>query len=258
MTTKIPFLSSFFSKLSQRQALTDRKRGKVGKYIPVITFRVADGCNLKCKMCHYSREHRKGSKTVLMEMGLYKNVIDQCEGRLGKVTFSGSGEPLLNDRLPEMIAYAKSKGLTTKFGTNATLLNRDMAERLLDAGLDILKISIDGATPETYETIRRGASFHKVKENIEYLASIRSRGNLQKVHIHSVITKDNHKEIDDIPNVFKGLGDIFDASHPCTFGVMESMDDYATVPMHPKKCRQLLKTNDHSSRWAGNHLLRRQ
>ena len=50
-----------------------------------------------------------------------------------------------------------SRGIRVGFNTNATLLTRARAERLVVAGLDWLCISLDGATAATYESIRDGA-----------------------------------------------------------------------------------------------------
>ena len=50
--------------------------------------------------------------------------------------------------------------------TNATLLEENMNRKLIERGLTRIRIGFDGATADTYEKIRIGANFHKVKDNI--------------------------------------------------------------------------------------------
>jgi radical SAM protein with 4Fe4S-binding SPASM domain len=93
------------------------------------------------------------------------------------LTLQGLGEPLLAPGLLDMVRIAKRRGITVGFNTNATLLTRARAGALVDAGLDWICISLDGATPETYEGIRDGARFERVAANIRGLIAVkRERG----------------------------------------------------------------------------------
>ena len=57
------------------------------------------------------------------------------------------GEPLLNPNLPEIIDYAKKKGvLETIINTNATKLDSKMSKKLIESGLDLMIFSFDGGT----------------------------------------------------------------------------------------------------------------
>ena len=52
------------------------------------------------------------------------------------------------------------------FTTNATLLNDTISKKIIDSGVDVVFFSVDGASKETFEKIRVGANFERVKENI--------------------------------------------------------------------------------------------
>jgi len=207
-----------------------------------ITFRATDGCNLRCKTCHFSLDYRKGQKTLLMDPQLVKDVVDTTKGFVQLCGFSGSGEPLINPRIHEMVQYCTDAGIRTKVGTNVMLLTEDMSERLLKAGLSILKVSIDGATAKTYETIRVGGSFEKLKRNLEFFHSLREKmGAKTRIHVNSVITNDNQHEIDDVKKVFGHIGDKFAAKFPSTFGIMGNLCEYSPSEMTVKRCNQLVK-----------------
>jgi radical SAM protein with 4Fe4S-binding SPASM domain len=69
------------------------------------------------------------------------------------VLFSG-GEPLLRDDLFELLAEAKRLGLRTVISSNGTLIDSKTADKLSDAGVSYVGISIDGAE-EFHDTFRQ-------------------------------------------------------------------------------------------------------
>lgn len=82
------------------------------------------------------------------------------------IFFGALGEPLAHPNISEMVARAKSMDSYVEMITNGTLLTRDLSQRLIEAGLDKLWISLDGATSESYEDVRLGAELPKVLNNI--------------------------------------------------------------------------------------------
>lgn len=82
------------------------------------------------------------------------------------------GEPLIHENLFEMIELAKSSECLVGLTTNGMHLNRSNCRRMVDSGLDIIGVSIDGATKQTYESIRVGSTFEKLIDNIETLTSV--------------------------------------------------------------------------------------
>lgn len=86
----------------------------------------------------------------------------------GTIAFMGLGEPLLHPRFPDMVRAAKERGLRTEVTTNALLLDDTMAAALLEAGLDQLVVSIDGASAEAFGRVR-GVSLSRVVENVSRL-----------------------------------------------------------------------------------------
>jgi MoaA/NifB/PqqE/SkfB family radical SAM enzyme len=78
----------------------------------------------------------------------------------------GIGEPLLNQELPSMIQLLKERGVYVLFNTNAILLTRRRQESLIASGLDELRVSIDGSTPETYLRVRGVPAFDRVVEHV--------------------------------------------------------------------------------------------
>ncbi len=99
------------------------------------------------------------------------------------VFFGGLGEPLFHPRTIEMVARIKQLGATVELITNGTLLTEKRSRQLIEAGLDILWVSIDGATPESYTDVRLGAALPKVLKNITRLRQMRPGGHQPRPQI---------------------------------------------------------------------------
>jgi MoaA/NifB/PqqE/SkfB family radical SAM enzyme len=89
------------------------------------------------------------------------------------VFLGGLGEPLFHADILQMVAQAKSLGSTVELITNGTPLTKQMSEGLIEAGLDRLWVSLDGATPESYSDIRLGALFPEVVNNLKLFHNAR-------------------------------------------------------------------------------------
>lgn len=121
-------------------------------------------CNLRCIMCLNKELNRR--QHGYMDLDLYKKIIDECSGKIYDIYLHHRGESLLNPDLFEMIKYAKENRIYTRLHTNGTLLNKEMAEEVIESGLDFLSFSFDGYDKETYESIRIGGRFEMVLGNI--------------------------------------------------------------------------------------------
>jgi MoaA/NifB/PqqE/SkfB family radical SAM enzyme len=130
-----------------------------------LQVEITGACNLACEMCLVRYRPKLGRSKGAMSFATFKGIVDELPA-LERITLQGLGEPLLAPELFRMIEYAASRGVRMGFNTNGTFLTRERAERLVRAGLDWLHVSVDGATAETYERIRHGSSFARVRKNI--------------------------------------------------------------------------------------------
>jgi MoaA/NifB/PqqE/SkfB family radical SAM enzyme len=84
------------------------------------------------------------------------------------VFFGGWGEPLFHPKIVEMVARTKALGSRVELIINGTRLAPDLTQGLIAAGLDVLWVSLDGATPETYADVRLGATLPQILKNLAY------------------------------------------------------------------------------------------
>jgi MoaA/NifB/PqqE/SkfB family radical SAM enzyme len=121
------------------------------------------------------------------------------------IDFTGGGEPLLQPNLPEWIGEAHAAGCETGFLSNGLLLTKEKLQQILDAGVDWICISMDGADAEMYEKIRIGSDFERVCENVANIAKLRT-GKVPKIMINFVLMDLNFHQIEDIVRLASRLG----------------------------------------------------
>ena len=108
-------------------------------------------CNETCDQCPRTHLGREPDRDITFAE--VRRIVDQFPA-LDRVVLHGLGEPLMNSELPQIVAYLHERGAYTLFNTNALLLNEARGRALISAGLDELRISMDGATPATYARVR--------------------------------------------------------------------------------------------------------
>lgn len=142
------------------------ERTKLSEQIPLTTPFVVQvfpiyACCFKCNYCIFNtKKAERGfiSDKVLMDMKLYQKFINdlkQFPNKLKVLRFVGIGEPLLHKDIIEMIHLAKKEEVadTVEIITNGYLLNNEMSDKLIDARLDRLTVSLQGINATKYKEI---------------------------------------------------------------------------------------------------------
>ncbi len=177
--------------LEYRRCWMDNPRSFILRDMPLhLDIESTSYCNLKCTFCDRQILVENGMLGS-MDMALFRHILDQFDekNKLWGVKFSYRGEPLINKNIPEMVRYAKSRGvLDVYFNTNAMLLNENICRSIIKSGLDRISISIDGTDKESYESVRIGANFDTLIANIETLHRIRGelKSSIPKIRIQTV------------------------------------------------------------------------
>jgi MoaA/NifB/PqqE/SkfB family radical SAM enzyme len=157
-------------------------------------------CNLVCRTCMRNAwEEPQG----VMAVETWDRVIESLKvlPSRPKVFFGGFGEPLLLPHIAEMVTQAKSVAGSVELITNGILLTEERSRELIKAGLDMLWVSLDGATPESYADVRLGAALPQVLENIRRIAIMRHETARQpEIGISFVAMRRN---ISDLPKLIR-------------------------------------------------------
>ncbi len=179
-------------------------------------WEVINTCNARCQTCKDWQS--KPDSTILSHSESIELVRQLAKAGLVNLTFTG-GEPLLRKDLFEIISFAKSQGLTTELVTNGLLINERRANKLIEAGLDRICISLDAATACLNDEIRGIKGYYDLAVSaIDNLKAMRANSS-PEIIIKAVVTHRNIKEL--IPlaelTIVKGI-DGFCFNFAQTFG----------------------------------------
>ena len=188
-----------------------------------ITFDTnPDDCNLRCIMCEdhspysstQSDRRAAGLPKRRMDMELIRRVLADSAGNgLKEIIPSTIGEPLLYRHFDEIIDACAEYGVKLNLTTNGTFPIRGArawAERIVPVGSDV-KISWNGATKETQETVMLGSNWDRVVENVRTFTEVRddharAGGNRCRVTFQLTFMEINHVEIPSVVKLAAELG----------------------------------------------------
>lgn len=143
-----------------------------------------------------------------MSFAQFQNLLDEVGDTLILLALWNYGESLLNPEIFKMIRYAKEKRVVVTLSTNATLLDDERSESIIDSGLDYLIVSMDGASKATYEKYRPPAHFETILQNVKRLMDWRQ----QKLTWHPFVDlqliamRENTSEIQEMRRLAVDLG----------------------------------------------------
>jgi len=159
--------------------------------VRVLDAEIFGGCNYKCTFCPQSVGREKEFIRKL-PLPLLEKTMDEClDYGLECVTLHGSGEPTLHPQFPEYVRAVKARGLKCISFTNGYRLTETLSEKLVEAGIDILRISCIGYDSSSYESSMVGGDFDKVRANVLRFAEI-AAGTSSEVHFNHLVI-DNSK-----------------------------------------------------------------
>ncbi|MBI4023338.1 MAG: radical SAM protein [Verrucomicrobia bacterium] len=135
-----------------------------------LVVEITNTCNLACVMCPRQNMKRKARH---MSREMFAEIIRANHPHLEFVSLNGFGEPLLHPNLIECLEVCRKHGVSAGISTNATQLDEEMALSLLACPPNQITIAFDGVTRETYESVRKGARFDAVLENVARFLRLR-------------------------------------------------------------------------------------
>ena len=192
---------------------------------PTVMFvRVSENCNAGCFMCDYAHSH-----------GLYNITMEQFNLLIQKMNQTGSykmirftgGEPLLHPNIVDFVKISRDNGYLTSIITNGFLLP-NLAEKLGNAGLNQVIISVDGSKSEINDTLRglKGGLI-RIKNGVN---QIRKFNPQTIIRANSVVSPQN---------IFD-LNDLYQMLHDLKF------DSWSIIPIRA--------TNNENTKWNVNDL----
>jgi MoaA/NifB/PqqE/SkfB family radical SAM enzyme len=174
---------------SNRKWNVNVQRSRLVDVIPLSTpfaayIDPANVCNFRCKFCptgHPALLRKVNRPAGIMDFDLFKKAIEdfkQFPEKLKVLFLHKDGEPLLNPRITDMLALAKSSNISPVvwLTTNGTLLTEEKSRAIIDSGIDFIRLSVEHVSSEGYREITGGYDdYEGLLRKIEFLFKEKER-----------------------------------------------------------------------------------
>ena len=187
-----------------RAAVPTLARLKMYKAIYKVQIELTMRSIVKPVMCEHTSRRKRSSS---MSIEQFKMVIDSLP-RLVHVDMTGIGETLLYPDFIPAIEYLRSKSIFAAFTTNLSLRLRPGLVDAVLRDVDLVKVSIDAASRETYERIRRGARWELTIGNLRALSRERKgrRADSPRLRVVYTLLRENIRQVRNAVDLFGSMG----------------------------------------------------
>lgn len=183
-----------------RRAMQAMEGGLELEYDParakIHEIEINKNCNLNCSMCNTALSNRPNFN---MGMDLFEHTVRAAREMRpdGLLALHTIGEPLVNPLLPEYFAILRKYGMQIRLSTNSLRLEEKLPIIFEYADvIRMLRFSIDGASQETYEKIRRPGKFSRLIQNMDaFLEEHTKRPCIDRLELDSIVSSDVQHEL---------------------------------------------------------------
>ena len=158
----------------------------------LVAWEITRNCNLNCIHCRAAAT--KGPYSGELDTGACLNLLDQIKAAGDPIVILTGGEPLMREDIFEVASYGTNLGLRMVMAPNGTLITPETAQKMAQAGIKRISISLDGATAQIHDRFRAVEGAFEAAINGAELAKAAGI----EFQINTTITKAN---LDQIPRI---------------------------------------------------------
>ncbi|MDD5552698.1 MAG: radical SAM protein [Candidatus Omnitrophica bacterium] len=158
-----------------------------------INIELTKRCVLNCKMCHAWKISEEKEELTIKELkGLIDSLPDVFDSDIA-ISFGG-GEPFLKEGILDIVSVCAGRGYRTIIPTNAFLIDRAMAKKIVDSGLEIIFISLDSLKEETHDYLRgKKGVYNNLMRAIDHISELKKE--TPRIQISTLITGKNLEDL---------------------------------------------------------------
>jgi radical SAM protein with 4Fe4S-binding SPASM domain len=171
-----------------------------GNKARLVFWEVTKGCNLRCIHCRATATELSSPSDLSTQAAL--GIIDQISAAANPILVLSGGEPLYRSDIFQLARYATDKGLRVALATNGTLVTKDVARMIVDAGVRRVSISLDGADAATHDAFRGIPGAFDAA--VHGLRNLKALG--MSVQINMTIARHNAHQLPDVLQLARNLG----------------------------------------------------
>ena len=173
------------------------------EFPPILVIAVTNLCNMACIHCaHPIIKKDEGYRGTFMKPEVHSKIVEETKpyrDQLWVFRYAADGESLLHPNFIEFVEETKDAGIgPVDLTTNAMTLDDEKMRRLLQAPIDVIDVSLDAFTKETYEQIRIRGKFDVVVANLKRLIELRDElGSPTKIMTSIIQQKEAMGEVEE-------------------------------------------------------------
>lgn len=190
------------------EMINQGKSGSLKLSFPALQINVTNKCNLRCVWCYYREDESFANGNLSLD--IFKKIIDKnrnSSSSFDVINLTSGGEVFMNKDFYEMASYVKDNYPEKRIwiASNATFSPDNEKIKATYKMLGIINVSIDGATKETFEQIRKPAIFEDVIKNLKKITQIAAGA---KIELAMTVSQKNIHEIVDLVRLAHSVGGI--------------------------------------------------
>ena len=184
-----------------------RKFPNLAPFPRYVEIEMTTICNKKCIICEYNYWRAGDQEKRHLTLEEFKHIVKQFP-KLSWVNLTGEGSAFLNPDYLKMLRYLKSKNVPIFLVDHLSDLDEATIKELVEMGIDGIYVSMDGATKETYQSIKVGCSFENVIKNVKQLIKLKKecKSPIPEISFRYVITTKNYQEMPQFIELLSSLG----------------------------------------------------
>ena len=208
---------------------------------------VTNLCNLRCKFCeiHYFYKKAKEQSGKVspnhLDVDILKNSDEWLKYITGIELSGATGEAFVNPNITEVICYLKRLGIRLSATTNGLLIDKKVAQQLVDSKFDSLLFSIHAGDSKTYANLQ-GGDFDRLLSNVESLVNLKRRlkSDYPQIVMNFALNKENAHSVKDLMKWSKDTGvDAFMMNH--YYDSRNALNKDISYYFNVERCNEVLK-----------------
>lgn len=192
----------------ESRSLIDRESERVPLYPPTVTVELTNTCNLKCPLCPTGNRSSKRQQGNI-DFSSFRKIVDEIAPGTTSLGLHSYGEAILHKDFVKIVSYAGGKGLYTFVDANLnSITTYEKAKKLIDSGIDEIKVSLDGVDQESYSKYRINGSFDTVINAVRWLIEERdkNRGHRPTIKLQFLVMRHNEHLIEEFKELAHAMG----------------------------------------------------
>lgn len=205
------------------------------EFPPIVIVNITNVCNLACIHCpHRVIKKRPGYRPQFMSEAVFERIAAEVSrNKIAVMRIACDGEGLLHPKFFKLMEIAKKHHVfPINLTTNGLAMDEAAARKIIESGIDVVDVSIDAFTEETYRSVRVGGDLKKVVQNVLHLVDLRNKQKSPlKIFVSFVKQPANISEQEAFQNFWEGKVDFVLLRNYCNMvGLVQDSDGGAQLP----------------------------